>query len=256
MKLENCKCERIAYNLINDMENYDSHIQKLVDCCKIPLNLHWDEMYKDSCLFSISKPLVKEIEDNLKKCVISDVFNNILENNKVFLSKNITIQKEEGDKWKLINGEDIYIVKKEMEKLDIYKDSIGDALCLKTLINCLDVLYMESNEQELECAFHYHNKLSPLCIFREICDNHIKNIVNIHNENTLKKLKKIIREYANNDELPELNKKFINSIRDYNKDLNKHNHKRKVAIYHLTVLYIYASNYGPSRPKPPMDVRI
>jgi CHAT domain-containing protein/Tfp pilus assembly protein PilF len=68
-------------------------------------------------VFSIDAALV---EENLNKDVIAEELNNMFKTKGFTLSENATIKKENDDEWEIKNGKQIYIVKKEEEKLDIY----------------------------------------------------------------------------------------------------------------------------------------
>lgn len=71
-------------------------------------------------LFSIDMLRVIKIEENLNNGVISEEFKNAFGSKELPLSETATIVNEKADKWKLTDGEAIYIVEKEKGMLNIY----------------------------------------------------------------------------------------------------------------------------------------
>ncbi|MEA2074922.1 MAG: hypothetical protein U9O85_04215 [Euryarchaeota archaeon] len=73
----------------------------------------------DRCLFSMDADT--QLEDDLNKGVISEGLKNEFKTKKeITLSQNAYLKKEKGNKWRISDGREIYIIKKEDKKLNIY----------------------------------------------------------------------------------------------------------------------------------------
>ena len=76
--------------------------------------------------FLIFAELDAKFEDDLNKDIISEELKKEFKTKGFLLSKNAIIRQEKADKWRIIDREKIYIVKKKDGKLNIYTGSIGD----------------------------------------------------------------------------------------------------------------------------------
>ncbi len=70
-------------------------------------------------LFSID--VVKLMEENLNKCVITDELKRIFETKNHQLYDNATVRNVKADEWEIIDEKQIYVIKKEEGKLNIYE---------------------------------------------------------------------------------------------------------------------------------------
>ena len=119
-------------------------------------------------------------------------------------------------------------------------DPIGYTLCFKTLIEFLNILYSETNGDVI-----YNKKLSPLGIFKEIHRKHIRNIIYLFGDKNLINLSKSIRRHGLNDHDGRLNRVFIDDIQGHVSEWDMQGHNKRVEMYHLMILYIYASHNVP-----------
>ena len=119
---------------------------------------------------------------------------------------------------------------------------IGYTLCSKELIECLAYLY-----SLVDCGSLYleRPKLVPLKIFKVICDECIDDFITLsYDDSNLKKVRREFKSYeCSKSSLNSLNLMLISKIEEHRKNLNGTNHNKKIGIYHLMILYIYAS--GP-----------
>ena len=75
----------------------------------------------DRCLFSMDADT--QLEDDLNKGVISEGLKNEFKTKKeITLSQNAYLKKEKDNKWRISDGREIYIIKKEDKELNIYSD--------------------------------------------------------------------------------------------------------------------------------------
>lgn len=82
----------------------------------------WGAVFSsDRCLFSMD--VDTQLEDDLNKGGISEGLKNEFKTKKeITLSQNAYLKKENNNKWRISDGREIYIIKKEDKKLNIYSD--------------------------------------------------------------------------------------------------------------------------------------
>jgi len=95
----------------------------------------------DRCLFSMN--VDTQLEDDLNKGVISKGLKNEFKTKKeITLSQNAYLKKEKDNKWGISDGGEIYIIKKEDKKLNIYSD-YSLIIVRKFGDNCIQFYLME-----------------------------------------------------------------------------------------------------------------
>jgi hypothetical protein len=75
-----------------------------------------DALFNTACLFSIDV----EFKDDLNKGIIPEKLKNLFKTEEYSLSKKAMVTNGQDDKWRITDIEEIYIVKKEKGKLNIY----------------------------------------------------------------------------------------------------------------------------------------
>ncbi|MCK4735878.1 MAG: tetratricopeptide repeat protein [Methanophagales archaeon] len=108
------KPERVLYLECDTL----AAVRKLSQLYSFDFSQLWNDSDQDQ-MFSIDA----EFEDDLNKGIISGKLMDIFKTKGFPLSENAMITKEKDDKWVITDGEKIYIVKKEDDKLNIYKVS-------------------------------------------------------------------------------------------------------------------------------------
>ena len=82
-----------------------------------------EEIIRDIGKWNYSFSIDAQLENDLRENIISKKLKDAFKTKKeIILSRNASLEKEKDNKWKITDGEEIYIIKKEDEKLNIYSE--------------------------------------------------------------------------------------------------------------------------------------